>query len=45
MKHYECLMPARNAGLSSHHDITWENFDSGHFERPAFLVGIKLCEM
>jgi hypothetical protein len=48
----QCLMPARNAGLSSHRP---GNFDSGHFElfdfpgwwllRPAFLAGIKPCDV
>jgi hypothetical protein len=46
------LMPAKNAGLSSHRP---GNFDSGHCElfnfpwrrllRPAFLAGIKPCDV
>jgi hypothetical protein len=46
------LKPPRNAGLSS---LARENLDSGHFElfnfpgrcllRPAFLAGIKLCDV
>ena len=36
------LMPARNAGLSGHRT---GNFDSGRLLRPAFLAGIKPCDV